>query len=310
MKIFNSILEYQSHKKSIVTIGTFDGVHIGHKIILKKIIDEAIKDDCESVLLTFFPHPRMILDENNSSIKLLNTLPEKIKLLEDLGLSVLIIHPFDKEFSQLSAQEFVSSILIDKLNLKKIIIGHDHRFGKNRAANYDDLVNYSKQFSFQVEQISAQEINKITVSSTKIRTAISNGNISLANKYLTYNYSLTGKVVKGRQLGRTIGYPTANIKVEENYKLIPMNGVYIVSSFYNKQQLFGMMNIGIRPTVNGKETTIEVHFFNFNSSIYNEMVSISILKKIRDEQRFESLKDLQAQLNQDKNYSLFYLSDL
>ena len=309
MKIYNSISEYRSHKKSIITIGTFDGVHIGHKKILEKVIHTAKEEDCESVLLTFFPHPRMVLQEK-TAIKLLNTIQEKKMLLQDLGLDTLIIHPFDKEFSELSAEEFVSTVLVAKLNIKKIIIGHDHRFGKNRAASFEDLVTFSKKYKFEVEQISAQEINEIAISSTKIRTAITNGEIALATKYLTYNYFFTGKVVQGKQLGRTIGFPTANIKIEEDFKLIPKNGVYIVTCLYKNETLYGMMNIGNRPTVDGKNLTIEVHFFNFNATIYDEILTISILDKIRDEQKFESLKALQQQLQADKIYSLAYLSDL
>ena len=309
MKIFNSILEYHSQKQSIITIGTFDGVHVGHKKIVEKVILTAKEQNCESIVLTFFPHPRMVL-QDATSIKLLNTIEEKKVLLQNLGLDVLIIHPFDKEFSELSAEEFVLNLLVKKLKVKKIIIGHDHRFGKNRTANYDDLIVFSKKYNFEVEQISAQEINEIAISSTKIRTAIGNGEIALANNYLTYNYFFTGKVVKGKQLGRTIGFPTANIEIKENYKLIPKNGVYVVTSLYKDKIIYGMMNIGNRPTIDGKNTSIEVHFFNFNETLYDEFLTISILNKIRVEHKFESLNALQKQLQKDKQFSLLYLSDL
>ena len=309
MKTFNSISTYKSYKKSIVTIGTFDGVHIGHKKILEKIIHNSKIHDCESVVLTFFPHPRMILQEN-SEIKLLNTVNEKIELFDNLGLDNLIIHPFDEEFSKLSAEEFVKTILVDQLKIKKIIIGHDHRFGRNRTANIEDLIIYGEKYNFEVEQISAQELNDIAVSSTKIRNSILDGNIELANNYLGYNYYFSGTVTKGKQLGRTINFATANINVIENYKLIPKNGVYIVSSFYNNKIIFGMMNIGNRPTVSGENTTTEVHFFNFDEDLYDAYLTISVLRRLRDEVKFNSIDDLKKQLEIDKHNSLMYLSDL
>ena len=214
MKVFNSISSYVSQKQSIVTIGTFDGVHIGHQEIIEKIIEDAKNSDCESLILTFFPHPRMVL-AHESGVKLLNTINEKIELLQKIGLSDLIIHPFDETFSQLSAEEFVADILVEKLKIKKIILGHDHRFGKNRSASIEDLIIFGKKYNFEVEQISAQKIDQVAISSTKIRTALLEGNITLANQYLGYQYSFSGKVVKGKQLGRTIGFPTANIQIDE-----------------------------------------------------------------------------------------------
>ncbi len=299
MKVFNSISSYVSQKQSIVTIGTFDGVHVGHKKIIEKIIEEAKKTDCESLILTFFPHPRMVLT-HDSNIKLLNTIDEKIELLENLGLSNLIIHPFDENFSQLSAEEFVIKILVEKLKIKKIILGHDHRFGKDRSASIDDLTVFGKKYNFEVEQISAQEIDQVAISSTKIRTALSNGNIVLANQYLGYQYSFSGKVVKGKQLGRTIGFPTANIQIDEAYKLIPKNGVYVVKSTSSDRTYFGMMNIGTRPTVDGNNLTIEVHFFEFEKDIYDTSITVSVLERIRDEKKFDSLEELKIQIEKDK----------
>jgi riboflavin kinase/FMN adenylyltransferase len=309
LKTFNSISNYTSNKKAIVTIGTFDGVHIGHKKILEKLMHSAISLDCDSVVLTFFPHPRMILQQD-SDIKLINTVAEKTLLLEKIGIDKLIIHPFDREFSRLTAEEFVKNILVDKLNIRKIIIGHDHRFGRNRTADINDLILFGEKYNFEVEQISAQEINEIAVSSTKIRNAILEGEISLAKKYLDYDYFFTGKVVQGKQLGRTIGFPTANIEIAEEYKLIPKNGVYIVKSFYNNKTIFGMMNIGNRPTVNGENQTIEVHFFDFNETIYNQNLTISILERIRSEEKFPSLEALKLQLKNDKEISLQFISNL
>ena len=308
MKVYNSINSFDSVKKTIVTIGTFDGVHIGHKIILEKIVSNAKGLDCESVVLTFFPHPRMVLHEN-SDIKLLNTSSEKAFLLEKNGIDSLIIHPFNQEFSLLSAEDFVKSILVDKLNIKKIIIGYDHRFGRNRTANIDDLILFGKEFGFEVEQISAQEINDIAISSTKIRDAIVDGNISLANQYLGYNYFFSGNVVKGKQLGRTIGFPTANIKIAEDYKLIPKEGVYIVKNSLESKTVFGIMNIGNRPTVDGKNQTIEVYFIDFEKDIYDENITIEILEFIRNEQKFDSLDLLKAQIQKDKEMALSFIKN-
>ena len=306
MKTFSNIKEYNS-KKSVVTIGTFDGVHIGHKKILERIIFNAKELNCESVVLTFFPHPRMVL-QDNSVVQLLNTVDEKTILLEKTGIDNLIIHPFNQEFSRLTAEEFVKEILVNQLNIRKIIIGYDHRFGRNRTANINDLIVFGKEYGFEVEQISAQEINDNAVSSTKIRNAILEGNITLANNYLGYNYFFSGIVVKGKQLGRTIGFPTANIKINEDYKLIPKNGVYIVKSNYDKKTIFGLMNIGTRPTVDGTNQTIEVFFLDFDKTIYDETLTIEIIEFIREEQKFDSLNDLKNQINEDKIFAVNYIN--
>lgn len=292
----------------MVTIGTFDGVHIGHRKILERIIHSAQELDCNSIVLTFFPHPRMVLQEG-SDVKLLNTMVEKIALLEEIGIDNLIIHPFDKEFSRLTAEEFVKEILVEKLHIQKIIIGYDHRFGRNRTADINDLIHFGKEYGFEVEQISAQEINDNAVSSTKIRNAILEGNSALAKEYLGYNYFFSGTIIKGKQLGRTIGFPTANIHIEEDYKLIPKNGVYVVKGTYNKETLFGMMNIGTRPTVEGKNQTIEVHFFDFDKDIYNQHITIEILEFIREEHKFESLDTLKNQIQKDKEFSVNFLNN-
>lgn len=309
MKIFHSINEFHSDKKTILTLGTFDGVHIGHAAILKKLTQNTRNGEFESTVLTFFPHPRMVL-QGKSDLKLLNTINEKIELLEKIGIENLIIHPFDESFAQLSAEEFVKSILVDQLHIQKIIIGYDHRFGKNRTANIDDLMVFGKQYDFEVEQISAQEIDAISISSTKIRTALEEGNIHLANEYLGYAYFLSGTVVKGRQLGRTIGFPTANIKLEEEYKLVPKNGVYVVRAEIEGKLIFGMMNIGFNPTVEGKTKTIEVHFFDFNADIYDSRIKIAILQRIRSEKKFESVELLINQLKEDQIFSKQYLQNL
>lgn len=309
MKIFHSINEFHSDKKTILTLGTFDGVHIGHAAILKKLTQNTADGKFESAVLTFFPHPRMVL-QGKSDLKLLNTINEKIDLLEKIGIENLIIHPFDANFSQLSAEEFVKTVLVDQLHIQKIIIGYDHRFGKNRTANIDDLTAFGLKYGFEVEQISAQEINDISISSTKIRTALEDGEINLANEYLGYSYFLSGTVVKGKQLGRTIGFPTANIELKEEYKLVPKNGVYIVAAEIDGKSVYGMMNIGFNPTVQGEKRTIEVHFFDFDLDIYNRHIRVAILQRIRSEEKFESVEFLKIQLGKDKDFSIQYIQNL
>jgi len=309
LKIFKSIKDFSSDKETILTLGTFDGVHKGHQKILKKITQGTENGKYESLVLTFFPHPRMVL-QDNSDIKLLNTIEEKIYLLEAIGIENLVIHPFDEIFSQLTAEDFVRTVLVDQFNIHKIIIGHDHRFGKNRTANIDDLIGFGEKYGFEVEQISVQEINDISVSSTKVRKSLLEGDMALANKYLGYNYFLSGTVVKGKQLGRTIGFPTANIKIEEDYKLIPHNGVYIVRSMINKKTVFGMMNIGFNPTVSGEKLAIEIHFLDFDTNLYDQKLTVSILKYLRSEQKFDSVDLLTQQLEKDKNTALTYLKEL
>ena len=309
MKTYFSAYKFAAVRKTIITIGTFDGVHLGHQSLLKRLADSKNEEKTESVLLTFFPHPRMVLQQD-SSIKLLNTIDEKATLLEKFGINNLIIHQFDEVFSNLSAEEFVEEILVDKLNIHKIIIGHDHRFGKNRSADINDLISYGKKYGFEVEQISAKEIDEIAISSTKIRKALLEGNVKLANEYLGYPYFISGKVVEGKKIGRTIGFPTANIQINESYKLLPKNGVYIVSSKIKNIDYFGMMNIGNNPTLGDNEQSIEVHFFDLKEDIYNENLQISILEKIREEHKFNSLTALQAQLEKDKLFSLNYIKNL
>lgn len=247
--------------------------------------------------------------QDQSEIKLLNTLDEKSALLEKYGLDNLVVHPFDKAFSRLTAEEFVKNVLVDAFNVRKIIIGYDHRFGRNRTADINDLITFGEMYGFEVEQIFQQEIDEVAVSSTKIRNAVASGNIDLANKYLGYEYLLTGKVVKGKQLGRTLGYPTANIEIPESYKLIPRIGIYIVKSEIDNATVFGMMSIGFNPTVNGDKQTIEVYYFDFNADLYDRTISVSILARIRDEEKFESLEALTEQLHQDKVVSLDFIKN-
>lgn len=287
-------------------MGTFDGVHIGHKKILERVSQNTEDGNYESLVLTFFPHPRIVL-HGQSEVKLLNTISEKIDLLENIGIQNLVIHPFDETFSKLTAEEFVKTVLVNQFHIKKIIIGYDHRFGRNRTANIDDLIGFGKEYDFEVEQISVQEVNDVSISSTKIRSALMEGKMVLANEYLGYDYFLTGIISRGKQLGRTLGFPTANLQIKENYKLIPRNGVYVVKSTINQKTVFGMMNIGFNPTVEGENLSIEIHYFDFDSAIYNQKITVSILEHLRSEQKFDSIDLLKEQLEKDKKTALEYL---
>lgn len=308
MEIIHSLSNYKSTKKTYITIGTFDGVHIGHQQIIKQLVSSAKKANKKSVLLTFFPHPRMVL-QKDASIKLINTINERARFLEQTGLDCLIIHPFSKEFSRLTALDFVRDVLVNQLNISKLIIGYDHHFGKNREGNITQLTEYSHLYNFKVEEIPAQDIDSVAVSSTKIRKALASGELKTANKYLGYSFPITGMVVNGKQLGGKIGFPTANIDVPEDYKLIPKTGVYVVKSVIDEKTIFGMMNIGNRPTVDGNHQTIEVHFFDFEQDLYGKTLTIELLYFLRDEQKFESIEALILQLNEDKKSSKNYLKN-
>ena len=307
MVTVQSISNYDKKHPTAITIGTFDGVHIGHRKILERLINDAKKTGLRSTVLTFFPHPRMVL-QKDTEIRLLNTIQEKIKILERIGLDYLIIHPFTLEFSRLSSTEFVRDILVNELKVKKIIIGYDHRFGRNRNANIQDLIAFGNTLNFEVEEIAAQEIDDVSVSSTKIRNAIIDGDMKTANAYLGYTYMLTGDVKKGKGLGRQINFPTANLFIKEKYKLIPKNGVYVVKSILNGKLFYGMMNIGFNPTVDGSTKSIEIHFFDFNSDLYGQNIQVDIIERIRDEHKFKSLEELKTQLLEDKETSISIIS--
>jgi riboflavin kinase/FMN adenylyltransferase len=300
---FQGIDFYTTNRKTVVTIGTFDGVHKGHQQIIRHLVETAKQENCSSLILTFFPHPRLVL-QGDSSIQLLNTIEERKTLLAKTGVDHLIVHPFDQAFSSMTAEEFIVSVLVKKLNVQQIIVGHDHRFGKNRTANFDDLVAYGKKYNFQVTQIAAEMLNEVNISSTKIRTALQEGDIQLAKSYLGQPYQLNGQVQKGNQLGRTIGFPTANLAVAESYKLIPKKGVYLVQSVLNQRKAYGLMNIGVRPTVDGKTQTIEVFYLDFEGDLYGQQLHVELLDFIRDEQKFESLDALKIQLEKDKNWAV------
>lgn len=308
MKIVQNTSNFSDKEKTYVTIGTFDGVHFGHQKIIEKLIDEAKKANKKSVVLTFFPHPRMVL-QKDVTLELINTIEERATLLEKTGLDYLIIHPFSKEFSRMTALEFVRDILINQLNISKLIIGYDHHFGKNREGNITQLTEYSHLYDFKVEEIPAQDIDDVSVSSTKIRRALASGNLKTANNYLGYNFMLNGNVVNGKKLGGTIGYPTANIDIKENYKLIPKTGVYIVKSAIDEKIVFGMMNIGNRPTVNGNHQTIEVHFFDFNQDLYHQNLTIELIYFLRDEEKFYSVEVLVQQIKKDEETARNYIKN-
>ncbi|MEM9647958.1 MAG: bifunctional riboflavin kinase/FAD synthetase [Bacteroidota bacterium] len=293
--------------QTAVTIGTFDGVHIGHRKILKRLINNAKAEGLKSAVLTFFPHPRMVL-QKDTDIKLLNTLEEKVQILESMGLDYLIVHPFTMEFSRLSATDFVRDILVNNLRTKKIIIGYDHRFGRNRNANIQDLIAFGNTWDFEVEEIPVQEIDEVSVSSTKIRNALLEGDVATANTYLDYPYMLTGSIKKGKGLGKQFGFPTANLHLGESFKLVPKNGVYVVKSVLGERECFGMMNIGYNPTVKGTQKSIEVNFFEFEGDLYDQRIQVQLLHRIRDEHKFDSVEDLQEQLKKDKKTSLTLIS--
>lgn len=308
MKTHQSANAFKTQKGTVVTIGTFDGVHLGHKKIIQRLLESANANDWESLVLTFFPHPRMVL-QKDSDIKLINTIDERASLLADQGLDHLVIHPFTKQFSRLTAEEFVEEILINQLNAKKVIIGYDHRFGRNRTADITDLKKFGEQFGFEVEEISKQELEAVAISSTKVRKALYVGDIVLANTYLGYGFMLNGTVVRGKRLGRQIGYPTANLSVTENYKLIPAQGVYIVQSVIKSRAVYGMMNIGTNPTVGGEKQTVETYFFDFKDDLYGQSITIVILARIREEKHFASVDELKAAMSEDETFSRSWIQE-
>lgn len=292
-----------------MTIGTFDGVHLGHRKIIDRLLASAQSNDLESVVLTFFPHPRMVL-QKDTGIKLINSIDERIALLEACGLDHLIIHPFTQEFSRLTAEEFVKDILVDQLKARKVIIGYDHRFGRNRNANIDDLKAFGEHYDFEVEEISKQDVDDVAVSSTKVRKALDEGNITLANEYLGYPFMLNGIVSRGKGLGKKFNYPTANLKIEEDYKLIPANGVYVVQATLANERVYGMMSIGTNPTVGGSDLTIETFFFDFDANLYDQHLQIELLTRIRDEKKFNSVDELIAAMQADERFSRDFIQKL
>ena len=300
MKVYHHLNEFEPVKNAVVTIGTFDGVHLGHRKIIKRITELAAETGGESVILTFFPHPRMILHPEDQELKLITTIEEKAALLEELGVDHLIITPFSRDFSNQSAEEYIRDILITRIGTKKIVIGYDHRFGKDRKGGLDDLQRLSVEYGYEVIEIPEQDIHDVAISSTRIRQALLGGNIELANEFLGYPFYITGKVIKGDQIGRKLGYPTANLLVGEKYKLIPGDGIYAVKVHISDVVYKGMAYIGHRPTINGMTRNIEVNIFDFNEDIYNTEVQMDFLNFVRADIKFPSLDDLVVQLGRDK----------
>ncbi|MBI3509231.1 MAG: bifunctional riboflavin kinase/FAD synthetase [Bacteroidetes bacterium] len=299
MKSYNHIDEFSGVKNAVVTTGTFDGVHLGHLEIIRMM--RVLADACggETVLLTFFPHPRMVLFPERKQL-LLTTIAEKTELLEKAGVAHLIIHPFTREFSMLTSHDFIAEILVKKLHTKKLVIGHDHHFGKDREGSFFQLKSSGAIYGFEVEEIPVIMSQKINISSTQIRNALMSGNVELAAQYLGYDYKLGGTVVKGRMAGRSIDFPTANISVSDVFKIVPADGVYAVKVKRGKEEMKGMMNIGMRPTVNGKERTLEVNIFDFNGDLYGETLILEFVKRMRDEVKFDGLSSLKSQLEKDR----------
>ena len=299
MREITDITTFTTQQPTVLTIGTFDGVHLGHQKIIERVVTTARQEGLLATIFTFFPHPRMVV-QHDKSLKLIHTLEEKKQLLQRLGVDLLVVQPFNEAFAQLTAEEFVSTILVQHLNVKKVIIGYDHRFGRNRTANINDMRLFGEKYGFAVEEISVQEVDEVSVSSTKIREALNKGDVTTAEHYLGAPYSLTGTVVHGLKLGRTLGYPTANIQVTEDYKLIPKDGVYAVYSYIGERKVYGMMSIGKNPTIEGKGASIEVYFFDFNGDLYNRELTIYFVKYLREERKFSSVALLKKQLQDDE----------
>jgi len=301
MKIYHNINEFKAINNAVVTIGTFDGVHLGHRKIIERLKELADECNGETVILTFFPHPRMILNPEDESLKLINTMKEKAELLEKLGVDHLIITPFSRDFSNQSPESYIRDVLVNTIGTKKIVIGYDHRFGKDRQGNLTALQQYAPVYDYEVFEIPEQDINDVAVSSTLIREALLNGAIELANNFLGYPFYITGKVGRGDQIGRTIGYPTANIMIEETYKLIPDDGIFSAKVIIRGESYKGMAYIGSRPTINGITRNIEVNIFDFDTEIYGEEISMQFYNYVRGDVKFDGLEGLKIQLAKDKD---------
>ncbi len=311
MKVYHKLDELEGIKNPVLTTGTFDGVHLGHRKIIDNLRQAALKVNGESVLFTFYPHPRMVLSPADDSLQLLNTQKEKILLLENAGIDHLIIYPFSKEFAELTAEQFVENILVQAIGVKKVVIGYDHQFGKNREGNLAHLQIMSEKFGFNVQEIHAKDIDQVNISSTKIRNALLEGDIATANEFLGYTYNLTGVVVEGKKLGRTINFPTANLSVSYRHKLVPAIGVYAVNVLVSGRLYQGMMNIGLRPTVENValKPVPEVHLFDFDGNLYETEITVFFKAKLRDEKKFSGIDQLKEQLENDKLDALKYLNN-
>ena len=304
MKIYHSIDDFQRLNYAVVTSGTFDGVHLGHQTILNRLKEITEKNNGETVVITFWPHPRLILKPEDDSLKLLNTFEEKAELLKEQGINHLLRIPFTKEFSQITSQDFITKILVDKIGTRKLVIGYDHRFGRNREGSFDELKINAPRYGFDVEEIPKQEVDHVGVSSSIIRKALEEGDVNTANHFLGRPYSISGEVIKGDKIGRELGYPTANIDIESHHKLIPNEGIYAVTVDHEHQHYQGMLYIGNRPTINGSARSIEVNLFNFNKDIYGERLKINLISFLRGDIKFDGLEPLKEQLHKDKQLAL------
>ncbi|MCU0402174.1 MAG: bifunctional riboflavin kinase/FAD synthetase [Algoriphagus sp.] len=300
MRIYEGLEDFLPVPNAVVTSGTFDGVHLGHQKIIQRIREIARSIQGETVLITFWPHPRLVLYPTEHHLRLLSTFEEKANLLRQFGIDHLVTIPFTQEFSQMTSEQFIRKVLMEKIHTKKLVIGYDHRFGKNREGSFDYLQEHSTEFGFELEEISRQDVEEIGVSSTKIRKALESGDIRTATNYLGRPYELNGLVVKGQQIGRSIGFPTANIHIPNDYKLIPHDGVYAVEVKVEGVLYKAMLNIGNRPTVDGTRKTVEAHLFDFQGDLYNKLVTVYFREFIREEKKFESLEALKNQLVQDQ----------
>lgn len=300
MRVFKGIDQWEAFPNPVVSIGTFDGVHLGHRIILDRLNAEAQRLNGESLLITFWPHPRMVLQPDYKDLRLLNTMDEKLSLLEKSGLQNVLVIPFSKEFSRTSSHDFIRTTLVDEVQMKKIIIGYDHHFGRNREGSFEILKEYQPIFGFELEEITAQQVDEINVSSTKIRQALFEGDLDRTKEFLGYTYFIHGTVVRGHSIGKTLGFPTANIKVNYPFKLIPKDGVYAVTVTVRKRVYKGMLNIGNRPTFKGRDKSVEVHLFDFSEEIYADDVRIEFVQRLREEVRFPNKEALIEQLREDE----------
>jgi riboflavin kinase/FMN adenylyltransferase len=300
MKVYHGIEEFQILPHSVVTLGTFDGVHAGHQEIIKRLTEIAAEEVGETVVLTFFPHPRMVLQPDDNDLKLITTMNERIELLRHYGVDHLIIQPFDKTFSRMNAVEFVRDILINKIGTKTLVIGYDHHFGRNREGSIKDLEEMSSVYKYRLEEIPKQVVDEVAISSTKIRNALLEGSVAPANKLLGHDFTLTGKIVDGEKMGRHMGFPTANISIAEPYKLIPATGIYAVTLKLDEVIYRGMLYVGYKPVFNGKKLSIEVNIFDFNQSIYNKDVTVYLKHRVRDDSYFASTEELKIKMEEDE----------
>ncbi|MFC2123967.1 bifunctional riboflavin kinase/FAD synthetase [Bacteroidota bacterium] len=301
MEVYEGIAQFHRLKNAIVTSGTFDGVHKGHQVILKRLHEIAKKSNGETVLITFWPHPRMVLNHDKSTfLKLINTFDEKKEYLAENGIAHLIKIHFTEEFALTSSEDFIKNILVDSIGTKKLVIGYNHRFGRNREGSFENLIVDAPKYGFEVEEIPRHEIDHIGISSTKIRKALNIGDIETANLYLGRNFVLNGKVIHGDKLGRKLGFPTANIHISETYKLRPATGIYAIYVRVRDNRHKGMLNIGLRPTIDGTAKRVEVHILNFNQNIYDESIQLEFIKRFRDEKKFKNLDALRKQLEKDR----------